>query len=418
MTSLGNISAAITQIGDIAFSLYNAGAWDTLTAFGKAAQGKSRLTKKDIAIERIAEEFSNPTKMSAALNWLFEKTGFARMDRLGKETLINATLTKYERMARTNPDKFRKIIEKMVPSNLVEETIADFANTDDITDNKKLVAFNTITDFQPSDLGEMPIGYISSPGGRVFYMMKTYYIKQLDVIRRVAVSKMWNAVWRLGIKEGKWDEAAPLFREGFVELMKLVAALMLMNAASDEIKDFIFQRETKFSDNVIDNGLRLIGVSRYSALQAKRDGVVAAATNLFMPPLNIVSSPERDLKHILSVYKNNREVAAGDKKGDKKEFNVWNFESLKMIPLAGMNYHFWVGGGRDRVLNRRISEPLSDSKDRLFKPDEVKAFLDELKAHREAERLTAEEVRTKRGQFFRNQAKVRAEKARKQSKTQ
>ncbi|MCR4330534.1 MAG: hypothetical protein NUV49_01490, partial [Patescibacteria group bacterium] len=304
------------------------------------------------------------------------------------------------RMAKTNPSKFRKIIENMVPSNLVEETIADFQG-DAVTENKILVAFNTITDFQPADLGEMPIGYIDMPNGRVFYMMKTYYIKQLDVILR-------ECIWK--IKNGEM--------EGWTNLMKLIAALMLMNAASDEIKDFIFQRESKFSDNVIDNGLRLIGVSRYSMLQAKRDGVVAAATNLFMPPLNIVSGPERDLKHILSVYKNNKEVAAGDKKGDKKEFNVWNMETWKMTPLVGMNYHFWIGGGRDRVMNRRLSEPLRESKDRLFKPDEVKQFLDELRMHREAERLTPKEAGQKRGQFFRNQAKVRAEKARKQNKQQ
>ncbi|MCR4330972.1 MAG: twin-arginine translocation signal domain-containing protein, partial [Patescibacteria group bacterium] len=125
MTTLGNISAAITQITDMAFSFYNAGVGNTLTAFGQVVTGKSKYTKRMIGIERIAEEFSNPTKMSEALNWLFQKTGFARMDRLGKETLINASMMKYERMAKTNPSKFRKIIENMVPSNLVEETIAD-----------------------------------------------------------------------------------------------------------------------------------------------------------------------------------------------------------------------------------------------------------------------------------------------------
>ncbi len=398
-TAMGNVSSSITQIGDIAFALYNAGIYETGKALGQAVTGRSRISKRDLALEKIAEEFSNPTKMSIALNKLFHWTGFEAMDRVGKEVLINSTISKYEKMAQTNETGLRKILEKMIPTNLIDETIADLKSAK-VTDNVKLVAFNALTDFQPVDVGEMPIGYIAHPGGRVFYMMKTYYIKQIDAMRRESITKIRNGQ----------------VKEGLGNLVRFAAVIMLMNATADEIRDFMFQRDTKLSDNVLDNFMRLFGLSRYAMWRFREGGVKDAAVAMFAPPIDFVENPRKDFGAMLKLYKENKEIKEGDRKGKPKDFNIWNMQLWKSLPYAGQQMYWWFGGGHERVLNRRLSDPLKESKQHILAPGERQEFLDELKMARESGRITAQEARSKRGQFFRNQVKVKAKQTRHQTK--
>ena len=75
MTSMGSVSSAITQIGDLTWAFYMAPK-QSLGAWGKAATGKSKIKKSDLGIDRIAQEFSDFGGLSNALNKLFKSHGF------------------------------------------------------------------------------------------------------------------------------------------------------------------------------------------------------------------------------------------------------------------------------------------------------------------------------------------------------
>lgn len=396
-TAMGNVGSALTQIQDLAWSMYNAGIYGSAGALGDAITGKSKYNQTTIALNKILEEYSNPTKMSLALNKLFKFTGFAAMDRIGKEVLINASMTKYENMAKTDEAGLRKKLQKMLPSNLVEQTILDL-KSGQITDNTKLVALNTILDFQPADQGEVPVGYLLHPGGRVFYMMKTYYIKQFDVMRR-------EAIWE--IRDGN-------VAEGIKRLVHISFLLMLMGGSADFIKDFVFGRDFKFSDNMWENFLRLFGISRYATWKLRDEGFMGFIVAAFAPPLSVIETPRQDIMKSIAQYKKNQEIKADEREGTQKPFDVTKLETVKNIPLIGSNLYWWFGGGNTKVMNRRIADPIKKSKEKILTSDERAKFFEELKESRASGRITPQEARIKRAAFFRNQAKVRQVQRRKE----
>jgi len=401
-TAMGNIASAITQMQDLSFSLYDSGFYETGGALGKALKGQSKWTKKQLGLEKIAEEFSNPTKLSRWLNKLFHWTGFEAMDRLGKEILINAAMSRMEKMAQTNEAGLRKELQKLLPINMVEETIADL-KTGEITDNTKTLAFIKLAQYQPSDLSETPVGYMLHPGGRVFYMMKTYYIKQIDAMRRESITK---------ILEGHRTNDSRLVREGITNLARFGALLMFMGASADMIRDFMFQRDTKWSDTFWDNFMRLFGLSRYAMWRFRDRGIKDGLVAIFAPPIGFAENPLKDFGERMKLYKENKEIKEGERKGESKDYNIWNMKSWQSLPYGGQQFYWWLGGGHEKVMNRKLSTPLSDSKKRILSSNEKQEFFDELKSAREIGRITAQEARSKRGQFFRNQAHVQAKKNR------
>jgi hypothetical protein len=389
MTTMGNVFSTITQFGDLAFAWYNAGLIRSSVAFGRAAVGKSNITRHDIGIERIAEEFTNPTRMGHALEKIFKVTGFNFIDRLGKETLINATIAKLQAQAKRNDPALVRKLNIMLTGN-VKETIEDLKEGR-IEENVKLVAFNTLLDFQPVDQMEMPQTYLAHPGGRVFYMLKTYTIKMFDVFRREAFAK---------IKEGN-------IVEGIGNLTRLSAIMVLCNASADEIKDFIAGRDRKLTDRIVDNILRLFGFSRYVLWQFRTQPVQYSLYKMVAPPLDFVEMPARDMKHILSSYKKNKDIELGLERGKPEDFNFWQMESWKQIPFGGANFYWWFGGGHEKVLSQRYTIPMRDSNNRILSDSEYKKAKEALVEAVASGRLTYKQGYERLIAIHRNQRKVK-----------
>jgi hypothetical protein len=53
-----------------------------------------------------------------------------------------------------------------------------------MTDDVKMYLFMKLSQVQPLTQSEMPVGYLKNPNLRIFYMLKTFSIRQ--------VSYMWN----------------------------------------------------------------------------------------------------------------------------------------------------------------------------------------------------------------------------------
>ena len=94
---MGSPLNAVTQIGDLAFPLYKSGLIRTGKSLFKAVTGKSTITKEDLGIENIAQEFSESSNLGNAVRTVFRLTGLTKIDSIGKETFINALLSKYKK---------------------------------------------------------------------------------------------------------------------------------------------------------------------------------------------------------------------------------------------------------------------------------------------------------------------------------
>ena len=359
-TSMGSISSAITQIGDMTWAFYLAPK-QSLGAWGKAITGKSKIKKSDLGIDRISQEFSDFGGLSSALNNLFKVTGLEWMDKLGKETLINATIKKYQKMAREGTlkesDMYRRLEEAF--GEETGKVIGDLKRGV-ITENVKYLAFYTLADFQPISLSEMPEGYLKSPHGRLLYMLKTFTIKQFDAFRNESINL---------ISRGRREDNQRMYNRGIKNMILLATIFALANASADAIKDLIFNRKIKMSDYVADNILRLFGVHRYLYFYAQRYGLWNTAWRAVSPPVDIIEAPFRDLK---DLYKH----AEDDK---LENFRTNELESIKMIPLFGKLYYWWFGKGPRVLTEREIKDARKASKTDIFDIDaekEYKAHLD------------------------------------------
>jgi len=317
LDTMGSPISAITQIGDLAWALYKNGIGKTFAATGKAIAGRSPLKKEDIGIGRIASEFADTSKASRAVDKVFRMVGLEKIDAIGKESLISSTYAKARSMAVKDPAKLAAELKPIFEGETAQ-VVADL-KAGKITENVKLYLFNTLADFQPIALSEMPTKYLTGGNGRIFYQLKTFTLKQFDAFRREAFQKIAT--------EGQRTE-------GMKNLVKLSGALVAANASADVIKDLILGRPLDLDDKVVDNLMRLVGVSKFATWKAREEGPGTAAVLMAAPPFKAINAIYKDI------------MTAGDEKG---------LETAQSIPLVGKLYYWWFGKGAGKSERKRAS---------------------------------------------------------------
>jgi hypothetical protein len=197
--------------------------------------------------------------------------------------------------------------------------------------------FSDLLDYQPVALSEMPLNYLKHGNARVLYMLKTYTLKQLDVFRREIV-----------------DEYKRNPKQAMLNAAKLSGMFVAMGMATDVIRDFLSGRKIRMDDLVVDNLMKLTGLTKYIIWQAREEGPVAAAIKMVTPPVQFLESFfVKDLKNLTSG------------KIDSIE-KIKDLEVFKSVPLVGKAYYWWLGGGREREEKKRIAVPY-DRYDKMAK---------------------------------------------------
>ncbi len=325
---MGSPISALTQIGDLAQAMYVGKVWtpkgfsNTVKNIINATTNRSEITKEDLGIERIAQEFADGTTLSKAVNWVFKKVLLEKIDSICKEALINNALDNYRSMAST--ENGRKELLKQINHifGTQSESVINDLLAKNPTDNVKLLLYHRLLDFQPVALSEMPEQYLKSGNGRVFYMLKTYTLKQFDMLRTEA----WHK-----IKSGERDQVI----EGIGNMIKLVSLLTLANAGADELKDWMLGKESKFSDHVIENFLTIGGASKYIRMQTAKEGLGSGLSGQIMPPFRFVNSISKDLNEDYNKF------IAGD------TINFDHARIIESIPGLGKLYYWHYGRGED-----------------------------------------------------------------------
>lgn len=136
--------------------------------------------------------------------------------------------------------------------------------------------------------------------------------------------------------------------------VKLASFFVLANAGADELKDFVLGRKTDLDDRVVDNILKLGGISKFVTWKARTEGVGSAMAKQILPPFKFLDAATKDI------------VKAGDGKG---------LETLASIPVFGKLAYWHMGRGvskRGDLWDRRLRKKESKLKDLKQKYDESK----------------------------------------------
>lgn len=317
--TMGSPISALTQLSDYAFSIYKFGFYDTGKALSKAITRKG-LTREDLYLDDIVEEFTDTSLASKAVNKVFQTVGLKFMDNMSKDTFINASYNKIKKLAEEDAPEFRQQMDNVFGEE-AGQTIKDIKDGV-LSANVKYLMFSELSDFQPISLAEMPEYYLNGGNLRVLYMLKSYTIKQLDIYRREVVSKINS--------DNKSERA-----EGVRNMVRLSLSLALMGAGTDMLKDLILMRKIDLSDVMLDNMIKLTGLSKYQIYSIKQEGLADAIYQaIIVPPLfEPINDVSRDLWKSIT----------GKEDTDFKDLRIWN-----SIPVVGKMYYWWFGGGHEK----------------------------------------------------------------------
>jgi len=342
---LGNVVSAATQIGDSFLSVYHFGLVPTLQALTEKLIGREKVTPKELGmVNHLAEELSGGHIAGKVLQNALKYSGFSAIDLFAKGLGINAALIKAQRMART-PGGRAKLAERYgyAFENDLPQLIQDLATRADTPRTQRL-AFEALSDIQPISRAELPQAYLEHPNGRLLYQLKTYMLKQGDVVRRDAYAK---------IATGK---PADIMR-GVKNLAALATVYAVANVPGDVIKDWLSGRNSDplSTPKLVENVLQTFGLNRYATERLGQGKVVDTLIGAATPPLKVLE-----------------DIAAGRDK------------AISYIPGAGrIIYDRYFDGN----VKREISEKRSANKglpkgEGQQLSDEAKAYLERLKEER------------------------------------
>ena len=325
LATMGNIGSAITQFGDFSYSVIQNGFLPTV----RAATGKKIFRMEDLGINRdqvTIEAQDGAQALKKSVDFVFKAVGLTKLDRFAKETNINAAFQKAKRMARGKQAKvLRAKVASQMDNNVpamrngkptglgeVDQFMLDLkkGNASDLVG---LYLFNQLSEIAPISMSEMPPSYAKNPNLRIMWMLKSYTVKQLNFMREQSFSKIASG------------EKAQVI-EGLQNLIKIGTVMMAANATADTLKDFIFGREIDSGDIMIDNILRIFGLSRYVTRKAAKNPK-DALVDFFLPPqANIANDLWKD--------------ALGARELDE-------LRTLKYVPFVGKFLYWHEGRGKE-----------------------------------------------------------------------
>ena len=319
-TTIANPISAITQIGDLA----NSGALFGLRNTIKALFGKKNIKAVDLGIQRtITEDLVDPNWTSNALNKLFKLSGFNFVDRLGKETTINAALLKFQKLAKTS--KGREQLRRKYGEAFGDEMdtiISDLQKGDLTTPRIKELAFSVISDVQPISRIEQPQLFNAHPTARLAYMLKSFTIKQWGVARNNVLKE-----WQQGNKATAVKNAT-----------LLASYLTVANTGAQIVKDFFMGRDVdpaSIPDRAVWALLGVYGGNKYQMERfAQRGDIAGLVVNLIKPPaLDMLNLPSKAYKEF---------------QDDERAKT-----SIRSIPIVGPILYSWFGGGMEAYNERQ-----------------------------------------------------------------
>lgn len=320
MGTLGNFKSAMTQFGDIAISANNHGIRNTM----KSLFGKKLVNKEWLGLDEVMEDMASTNGSKKVLDWALKYSGFKRIDKLGKDVAINAALKKHTKSVQSvkGQQKFVQEWGKFFEGDTVK--LMDDLKNKRLTDNVKLLLWHELSDMQPIALSEMPLKYLEAPNGRIMYMLRTFTIRQLDIMRR----QIWNE-----LAAGKPFTAAK-------NAARYMALFVMANSTVDVAKDYLTGKtDPKFEDHLVDNMYALLGQSRYNVEAFKRNPSAVTLASGYLPPIsildNIIRAPD-DPKQLLNLVPPFGRVLHGWMKNqDEEYFDMIDYESDSLLDMLG-----------------------------------------------------------------------------------
>lgn len=294
ISTLNDFTNAITQFGDLAFSVYRYGFSDTFKGLKKPFD----ISMEDLGINDLAYEFADTSKISKWLKKQFEVIGLNAIDGLGKNAVIQASLLNAQKLAKSNNEEFIAKLKRIYGNNW-EAAKNDLAEGK-VTDDTIIFAFHELSDIQPISEDQVTELYQSGGGFmKLFYTLKTYGIKALDIARNDVT---------MNIQQGIMNKNKGQVINGLKNLIRLQMLLWTFGVPIDALKDLLSNRDLNIFESMIDNLIPTFIINRFVVKEAGKRGVGSAIVNFFTPSVapvttRVLSGKKSAVAHIPIIGK-------------------------------------------------------------------------------------------------------------------
>ncbi len=327
---LGNIFSAAQNVADIGIiSAAHGIVPAALAVIQTLRKSPERITAADMGMAKhIAEEFvhgtrspvkfklpgkSEPIQISTAkfVDWTFKMSGWRLLDIGAKEIAANAAIIKHQRLARNvagQADIRRRYADYF--GRDIDQLVADLRSSQK-TPLVQELGIRELADTQPISKIELPKGYNDHPNLRVAYMLKSYSLKQLNLIRDRGVKEIMRGNRRAGLEF--------LIRYG------LLAGTAGMTAQN--LIGMMLGRDADWSKEAMaENMFRTFGFSTFVMDKVREGKAAEAIGTLVVPPV-----------------------------GPFADILMGKPESIRYIPIVGRAAYFHLGGGAEKA-NERLEK--------------------------------------------------------------
>ena len=374
--ALANPFSTATQIGDLPSVAYVHGVTTAAKAIAMVAKGKAPIKYNDTAMD-LSGEFSmhnssvgwiddllrhtirpkaqaaldstinkiikNPFQVAqgGATDVLLQAAGFRAVDVFGKNSHLVASLLSHSKAVLTKEGerKFRRKFKNSFTETDLNKLVESYKNYgkfgQTVTDDMRYVSFAELMQVQPITLSNLPAAYLNHPNARILYSMKTFMLKQWDLLRNTALKD---------IKRGD-------YAKGISRLSAYGLMVGGTNGAIDAAKSAIrgdFEEnygDTTAPEFLAVNTMRILGANKYTYNKIKTGELQDAVTGFLAPP--VVSTAEDIFKAVTG------------------QASFW--KAARHVPLTGKAMYYMFGDDANDNFGLLSDDMEFDLKDDDFK---------------------------------------------------
>lgn len=339
LATLGQLSSSLIQLGDVGTVAFLSGMRPTINAMIQKFTGKSAYKVSDIGLYNVIQADIVKGGLGKYLDKTFRATGFAQLDRFGKEVAMNAAVNKWNKAVQSKKgiEEFTKKWGGVFGDDL--NTVISQLRTGNRSDLTEYLAFLELSRIQPVTKSEMPQAYLNHPQGRILYTLKSYALKQLNLLREEIYDDFKKGKIVSGIKKSLYH----------------AATVGLGNASVQSARDMLLGKDVDsgtFGDEFANTYATLMFMSRYDRDRYLGRGDFSGFVgNQLTPPILDIG-----LQGGLAAYKAATVDGTGiDSSPEDKQKAIDKFAKtvFTKIPVVGELGYYRAGGG-DEAYNEAL----------------------------------------------------------------
>ena len=307
LATLGNPISAMVQTGDVGAAMYLNGYKEGVDALLKKVAGKNDFSMEDFGLKSIPEIESMDISQRM-LDWGLKYSGFRYMDSLGKETILNSTYSNlrkqmagpktYEAKRQWFEERFARRLGTVGDDgeDLIGAIMDGIASGDKNNPYARLALYSDLTRVQPINMSQMPAMYLNHPNGRIMYMLKSFTMKQIDLLRQDVLRNIYEGGAKVTARGEPTREGMRQMRDGMFALAKLGGTIGIANMGVDTVKRWMAGEDVlsdeALMENAVDSALRHYGLSEYTTRHLQRGDLKRFFADTLIPPVNVFTRPE------------------------------------------------------------------------------------------------------------------------------